>query len=513
MSMTRFAVWASTFALAVLGGSTASAQFEQLIGRVPKDANALVLVNGGKIFASPAAEKGRWAADREKMYEAGLAFLPPKAEAGLMAAKIDLQLMIPNWELSLFQLDHKATAEDIATFTGGKLDKLVSTPVVATPTDAYIVPLPQNVVGLMIPADRQVTGRWIRDYSSEQPLELSPYLQEAYSFAKDNGTPVIMALDLLDIVAPDHIRDAIVKSEIMKGESDEAIDAAAKTIASVRGVMFGITLKDKMFGKVRVDFGEDAAPLAKHGKQLLLRALARHGAEIDEFANWEAKVSGRQLELEGFLDRSGAMRISMLFHRPVAVSRSQIATSAPRPMKTKEQLVLESSQTYYKKVNDLLRDLKVDSRELTTLGNAALWMDKYANRIDQLPVLNVDEELVQFGSMAANTLRNASGSLRQGLVSAGQASRAVERQYDSYQYGETWGYSMRFGLMGGGMMPWGYSGTAYVPNDYATENLRVRVKTGVTQQTAGNTRVMLQDLGRQSGEIRKKMTMKYGAEF
>ena len=513
MSMTRFAVWASAFALAVLGSSTASAQFEHMIGRVPKDANALILVNGGKIFSSQAAEKGKWAADREKMYDAGLAFLPPKAEAGLMAAKLDLQLMMPMWELSLFQLNHTATAEDIAAYTGGKMDKLVSMPVVATATDAYIVPLPQNVVGLMIPADRQVVGRWIRDYADDPSPELSLYLQEAYSFAKDNGTPVIMALDLLDIIAPEHIREAIVRSDIMKGESEEAIDAAAKTIASVRGVMFGITLKDKMFGKLRVDFGEDAAPLAKFGKPILLRALARHGAEIDEFENWEVKVVGKRLELEGFLDRSGAMRLGMLFHRPVAVSRSQVATSAPRPMKTKEQIVLESSQTYYKKVNDLLKDLKVDSRELKTLGNAALWMDKYANRIDQLPVLNVDEELVQFGSTAANTLRNASGSLRQGLVSAGQASRSVERQYDSYQFGETWGYSMRGGLLGGGMMPWGYSGTAYVPNDYATENLRVRVKTGVTQQTAGNTRVMLQDLGRQSGEIRKKMTMKYSAEF
>ncbi len=513
MSMTRFAVWAGAFVLAVLGCSTASAQFEQMIGRVPKDANAIVLVNGEKIFSSPAATKGGWAKDREKMYEAGLAFLPPKAESGLLASKLDLQLMIPLWELSMFKLDHEVKVEDVATYTGGKIDKLVSTPVVATQTDAYVVPMSGQVVGLMIPADRQVTGRWIRDYSSSRTPELSDYLTEAYNYAKDDGTPVIMALDLLDIVSPEHVREAIVKSEIMKDESEEAIDAVAKTIASIRGVMFGITLKDKMFGKVRVDFTEDAAPLAKHGKTILLRALSRHGAEIEEFEGWTAKVNGKQLTLEGNLERSGAMRLGTLFHRPAVVSGRQLATSAPRPMKTKEQIVLESSQAYYKKVNELLKDLKIDSRELTTLGNAALWMDKYANRIDQLSTLNVDEELTQFGSSVSNTLRNASGTLRQGLVAGGQAARNVERQYDTYNYGQVWGYSYRMGLFGGGMQPYGYSGTVAVPNDYATENLRVKAKSGVTNQAAGDTRVILQDLGRQSGEIKRKMTAKYGADF
>ncbi|MFO0868417.1 MAG: hypothetical protein U0935_05665 [Pirellulales bacterium] len=506
---------ASLAALVVVGGSAtaAFAQFEHLVGRVPNDANVLVLVNGDKIFASPVAQKQGWEKNREKMYEAGLAFLPPQAHSGLLAAHLDLQMMMPLWELSLFRMNRELQAADIAKYTGGVVDKLVSTPVVATRTDAYVVPFDDSVVGMMMPADRQKVGRWIRDYADGKKPGLSPYLTEAYGFAKDDGTPVIMALDLSDIVSYDHVRKALADSEIGKDESEEQLDAIAKVIASVRGVMFGVTLKDRMFGKIRVDFGEDAAPLAKHGKAILLRAMARHGATIDEMEDWTAKVSGRQLTLEGQLEYSGALRIGTLVHRPAAVSTKQVEPQETAPQVTQETLVRESSRTYYKKVSDLLRDLKIDSRELKTYGNLALWMDKYATRIDQLPVVNVDEELLDYGAKTSDMLRQASSSLRRGLAAGGQAARNVETQYNTYSFGDVWGYTYRQGLFGGGMMPYGYAGTVSVPNGYATENMRTRARSGVVNQAAADTRPMIQEISRLNGEIRKKMSIKYGVEF
>lgn len=502
-------------ALVMLGACAgpASAQFEHLIGRVPGDANTLVLVNGEKIFASPVAKKQDWAKNRQKMYEAGLSFLPPRAEAGLLAAHIDLQLMLPLWELSLFQVDRELKAEDIAAYTGGKMDSLVSTPVVATQTDAYVVPFSDQVVGMMMPADRQKVGRWIRDFAAVRKPELSPYMSEAYHFASEHGTPVIMALDLQDIVSYEQVRKALDESEIAKGEDAEKLDEIAQVIASLRGVMLGITLKDRIFGKIRVDFGVDAAPLAKLGKPILLRALAKHGASIDEMEGWEPKVDGKQFTMEGPLDYSGAMRIGTLLHRPTSVSGKQEESNQPRPQVSEETLVRETSQTYYKKINDLLRDLKIDSRTLKTYGNLALWMDKYATRIDQLPVVHVDEELLQYGTKTADTLRQASSSLRRGLAAGGQAARSVPTQINSYSFGDVYGYTYRQGLFGAGVVPYGYAGTVNVVDHRATENLRTSARSGVVNQAAADTRPILQELSRDSGEIRKKMSLKYGVEF
>ena len=52
----------------------------------------------------------------------------------------------------------------------------------------------------MTPANRQSVGRWIREVLNQEHPRLSPYLMEAYGFANDRGTPLIMAIDLHDAV-------------------------------------------------------------------------------------------------------------------------------------------------------------------------------------------------------------------------------------------------------------------------------------------------------------------------
>ena len=49
---------------------------------------------------------------------------------------------------------------------------------------------------------------------------------------------------------------------------------------------------------------------------MLLHALAKRGAMIDELQNWTPKVDGQQVTLEGDLTASGMKRIFSLFDRP-----------------------------------------------------------------------------------------------------------------------------------------------------------------------------------------------------
>lgn len=500
--------------LLIASPEAARGQFEQLAGRIPADANVAVFVNGDAIFSSPIAKQQGWGKNRQKMYDAGIAFLPPRAHTGVLAAHLDLQLMLPLWELSLFQFDRELKAVDIAGHTGGQLDKIISTPVVSTGFDSYIVPFEDSVVGMMMPADRQKVGRWIRDYSSTRTPALSPYLAEAYHFASEHKTPVVMAMDLQDVVSFEHVFKALSASEISKGLEVKQIEEAAQVIGSLRGVMLGFTVRDRIYGKIRVDFAKSAAPLEKIGKPILLAALAKHGASIDEFEQWEPKVSGNQFTLEGPFDYSGALRISTLLHRPATVAKSQVEeTTTPTPPLPPETLAREASKTYFSKVAGLLRDLKVDSRELKTWGNLALWMEKYANRIDQLPVVNVDPDLVDYGSKTSETLRQASSTLRRGLAAGGQAARNVPTQYQSYTYGDVYGYTYRWGLFGAGYVPYGYANTVTVVDNVATEKLRTKARSNTVNQAASDARPLVEELSRTTGEIRKKMSTKFGVEF
>lgn len=489
------------------------AQFEEMINRVPRDANAMVLVNGDKVFSSPIAKRENWQANRRKMFEAGLAFLPPNAESGLLASHLDFEFMLPTWEVALFHSHQAVTAEAIQKKIGGKLEKILDQPAVDAPGDAYIVVLGPQLVSLFTPQNRQVVTRWVRDYQNAKTATVSPYLQEAYAFAQERGTPVIMALDLEGTVSPETVKKAIVRSQTAADDKSLDIDAMSNVIGGLRGVMLGITFNERPYGKIRVDFNDSAAPLAKYGKAFLLHALGNHGAAIDDFQNWEAKIDGKMLTLEGPLSSSGMMRLSTLFQQPMSIARGKSEGDTPPMPQDKESLTREASLTYFKGVTTLIRDLDADARDLKTMGQYALWMDRYATRIDSLPVVNVDEDLVKFGSDAANTLRNASGTVRSGLAQGSIAAANTPTQYNSFSYGETYGYAYRGGLLGGGMVPYGYYGSVDVIDQRATMALQSQNRKLAENQGTRDARKILLDLNAATGQMRQQMSRKYGVEF
>ena len=57
----------------------ADAQFDDLIRRVPENANAIALVNAERIFASEIAKRENWQSDHDKRFAAGQSSIPPHA--------------------------------------------------------------------------------------------------------------------------------------------------------------------------------------------------------------------------------------------------------------------------------------------------------------------------------------------------------------------------------------------------------------------------------------------------
>ena len=57
-------------------------------------------------------------------------------------------------------------------------------------------------------------------------------------------------------------------------------------------------------------------------------------------------------------------------------------------------------------------DLKKDMKDAANLAVTARFFDKYAKRIERLPILNVDEELLDYSAFVASQFRGAAGSVR-----------------------------------------------------------------------------------------------------
>ena len=57
----------------------AADEFEELVGQIPRSANAVVLLNMEKAKASPLGVKEHWKGNVEKAFEDGLVRVPPQA--------------------------------------------------------------------------------------------------------------------------------------------------------------------------------------------------------------------------------------------------------------------------------------------------------------------------------------------------------------------------------------------------------------------------------------------------
>ena len=171
-------------------------EFQELVNKIPRSANAVVILNLEKAKSSPMGLKEDWASKVEEAFESGLTRVPPQATRFVLASQIDFQFMEPLWEAAVIELGQDLSSKAIEQARHGTLDTIEGLPAVARPNDTYILKFAPRLVGAMGPANRQAVVRWIRDVRSSTPRPLSPYLQKAAVYSDKAGSDIIMAVDL-----------------------------------------------------------------------------------------------------------------------------------------------------------------------------------------------------------------------------------------------------------------------------------------------------------------------------
>jgi hypothetical protein len=502
-------------------------QFDEMVKHVPSATNAIFLVNAEKVFSSQIAKDRGWEAQRGKRFDSGLTCIPPKATQLVIACQIDVESLHPAWEAAVVEYPTAPSLQDIKQYFGGLDDTIDNTPVIRVADNSFVARFSDQMLGAFGPSNRQLASRWVRQ--SQQ--ELSPYLGKALSYA-DAGTAVIFAVDATDAITP-----ALVQQRLEESASADIKNAKisltdiAQIVGSLKGVMFGITFGGEVYGKIRLDFGQDASPLADIAKPLLLAAVVRHGAMIDEFTQWKAQTEGKTIYFGGPLNESGLTRITSLVNLPTqalhasAASQSQTpaqpagdAAKAPSPPDP-QQLVLETTQAYYKSIERLQADLKGHKGQEKNIAQIGFWFEKYANRVDRLPILNVDEQMFQYGQYVAQQLRNASMAIKGFGINK---SVAVFNAHASAQpfggaVGQAWSQngSLPYGAYGWARRE-GPGGVAYAAarsaRRQATE-ARVQATAQLTSDVATQVQQIAEQLREAQEQIRVMMTKKYKVEF
>ncbi|HZZ73607.1 MAG TPA: hypothetical protein VFE24_15245 [Pirellulales bacterium] len=519
------ALCGSTFAGAA---APAAGDFTALVHCVPSSANTLVLIDTQKILATGVAQAEDWKDKLEKAHAAGLTIMPANAERGVFASNMDFSFLSPMWETVVLDLDHDPNLKAFALRAGGTVETVQKHTVVALPGNAYAVAFGGRIVGAMAPASRQTVARWLSEIGARPGVGLSTYLTEAYKYSNDLGTPIIMAIDLENVVTPADVRTMLKANEKYKNLPDEKLAGMADFLAGIRGLTLGVTFGEKPFGKVKVDFASKVPFTPEEGKAALLNALSNRGVMLDELRDWKPQVSENQISLEGNFTSSGLRRLFSLISpapsfqqamaktptTPPAVNPPAVNPSSANPSTPEESKMRVASTAYFKDINTYLRDLKIDNADAVTMGSVAMWYNKYASKLDQMPTLDVDPALKQFGAYAADSMRSAASALQNAGIAVPARQAEVAPVYDYYTHNNIYGY-----VVGNPYWGNGYSGPVGNSTTYAVENRQeeARQKRQIHYQEWGDAfkyaNETMQKVYSTQAQVRQQMSAKYKVNF
>jgi hypothetical protein len=246
-----------------------------------------------------------------------------------------------------------------------------------------------------------------------------------------------------------------------------------------------------------VHFSGDASVLAPVAKPLLQEILADLGASISDIDGWNVQAGPQRITMNGPLSDAGRKRIFSLIDSPLA---SLIAAdqTAPTAADRQQAQTVAASQQYFKALSSILKDAREESKDAKTFGQNAMWFDKWARRIDKLPLLNVDKDLLGFGQYVSTQLRNMAASMR------GIGIRSGAREAQVYQTVTT-DYSAYSGYGGGG-----YS---YYTEWRNVDSERRAIRAEERATGATSARGIAQELENALAKVRQDLTQKYQVEF
>jgi hypothetical protein len=503
----RLALAASLAALAAPAATTRAADaVADLLRWVPAGANVVLVVDVDALYRSEVAKAGKWGSDG--LPTTGLDSLPAGASRLVMAAHAGLGGP-PEWEVTVVGLKRPATEAGLARRHGGTRETVAGRSVLLTPRHGYMTVLAPGVIGAYQPPNRQGVGRWLREATGQPTAGPSAYLRAAAAAAGPE-VPVVLAYDTADLLDPGLLKVRLGKADALNGKAGE-VDALADLFAGLKGVTLTIRATDKLAGELRLDFAGPAAPLGTAvGKPLLLEALARIGEKGDEMGGWVLTVKGDAATFGGPLTEDTANLLLAPLLGPAASAADPTDPPGSADREEKAQASLRYFRAVQKIANEV-RNSRNDSFERLTFR-----FNNGARRIDDLPILNVDDELLDWGAAMATTFRTMAITAQKagGMISLAEANRAmVSVTTPDYFYGSGFAGGVGpWGTVGGGWgfaVPSGTVSTGQVSNFAQIDNMNA-----VTNQTEFAYRQQTWDAIRNAtNTVRRNMVRKYGIEF
>lgn len=487
MSKTCLVVLAvATFAVAWMVPAAAQAQFSRDAKWVPDQANSLILVNADRVFQSGLANQEKWSP--EQAFQRGMTIVPPGVGKAMFASHFDYVMMEPVWTTGVFEVaDADARLTQAAERWESTVEDFMGRKSATLRGDLFGVVLDSGVIGVMAPGNRQSAARWVGDADAGR-TRVSPYLADAIKFA-DQNAEAILAFDLANAFSVGEARAALLQQEGLTGPEIAALSQAA---GRLKGLTLGITVRDKSFGAIKIDFQDGTTDLDKLKKRVILGLLSSNGMMVDDFNDWDVAVQGSSVTFSGWLTATGLRTVGMLVNQPV---RLQFSGGKP-PQGSAELNTAQITREFVDTLELYFRDLEqfIVERRSSAPRAYSLWFDKYANKIDSMSITGVDPAVVEFAAGMAREFRNVA------LILTRSQGKIDTRTISDVDYSGAY-------VGGAGWGPgFGYR-SANVSRNAASRKL---AKTEESAAAAAAAKEVMQDLRNQFGDLRRDIQSRFG---
>ncbi|QDT42119.1 hypothetical protein Pan241w_22000 [Gimesia alba] len=461
------------------------AQFNDLLNRIPSSANAIVVIDVTDMHASALARKEGWQKKHEAAYVERPLYLPPEADKIVIAAQLNFANDLEqNWELAVMDLKEPIPMRSIARAEGGYVDSINGLHSAWTPSDAYFVSLSTSHMGVMHPANRQAVSRWADFGRTNSSLVISPYLSQAAKVIRRGGPQIAMAIDLKDSIPPHKLEEGLKQSKVLKG-NEQKIKELAEIIGGVQGILFSVKIGSKAEGELRIDLSSETAKNSSLAKSMVLEIVDKLGVHLDDLEKWKVEFKDKSMILSGLLSQDGMRRVFSILEIP-STKFSELKDEDLSP--GSPDAVAQASLTYFKSVTVLIDDLRKYLR--TNRDNHIVYTERYARKIDRLPILNVDEDLLTYGSDVAETLRGIALAKRAAGSRTGVRNASVYGNY-SYNYDSNNNYYGR----------------------RSNANVKIQNRTEEQSKATGVRFTSWKEIEDETAAIRREMTKRYQVEF
>jgi hypothetical protein len=411
-------------------------QAASALQRLPGTANAVMSVDIARLIESPIGRKMNW---QSKIISASTdrpIAVPPTTRRITIAAGVHPGEVETIWTAAILELPAAPNLEKVFQAQGGYIDEISGRKVLWTPRDTLYIGLDGNMLGVLRPAQRQYAARWL---SSATQTGMTPYCRKSFDGAKD--ADVLLAIDLTDAISLAAVQYAYEMGRLPSLE--EMKDSRMKlmrALADVKGLRLKVKAAEALDSELTIEFDLPVGTLGTNAGAFIKDVLKQADLYEPTVEAWTFRATGSTIVGTGQLQPESLARLMAMLsppsmHESVAsehtpsASTPETSTQEPAPApagntptaSAGQQSPAQASLQYYKTINATLDSLRMQSN----LDQSRGWLLAKAKVIEQMPILNVDPTLVDWGTSVVQAFRAAAVELATGNQRAQLAAQGV----------------------------------------------------------------------------------------